>query len=156
MNSAVRTSSYLLAGVLLASVAFAQSAPTQERPPGVYKWLDRSGLLHYDDASLTEPRLTLDILDARRIAPAQDQGVPKAYVAGIAQRCMATRDRLQNYQAARTLYGRDPSGNVYPMSPTQVALAMGALARDETRYCTPDAAKNLYLAEQRSSRAASR
>ncbi|MDB5987663.1 MAG: hypothetical protein JWR16_2716 [Nevskia sp.] len=147
MNCVIRHSRTLLAAtVWLAGVALAQSDPVPEQPPGVYKWADRNGVLHYDDASLTEPRLTLDILDARRIAPAPDQGAPRSFAAEVGRRCALTRDRLQNYQGARALYGRDPFGNVYPLSSTQTALAIGALGRDESRYCGPDAAKKLYLA----------
>ena len=148
MNCAARNSLALivLAG-LGAGLASAQSTdPAQDQSPGVYKWADRNGVLHYDDASLTEPRLTLDILDQRRIKPAPDQGVPTDYAAEVARRCALTRDRLQNYQGARALYGRDPFGNVHPLTQTQVGLALGALGRDATRYCSPDAARRLYLA----------
>lgn len=157
MICAVRSSRYLLvATALAAGSAFAQSDVRQERPPGVYKWADQHGVLHYDDASLTEPRLTLDILDARHIPPAPDQGVPQSFAAEVGRRCALTRDRLQNYQGARALYGRDPSGNVYPLSPTQTALAISALGRDQSRYCGPDAARTLYLAARKPSVEAAR
>lgn len=121
--------------------------PPQETPPSaVYKWADKSGVLHYDDKSLTELRLTLDMIDSRPIAPPRGGGAPKEFVDEVERRCGLTRERRQSYLSARALYGRDPSGNVYPMSQRQVALAIGALGRDESRYCRPESARSLYLA----------
>jgi len=164
MISALRNSwGLLLAAVLAAPLALAQSQPAQPvapapnspdvlpppqetAPSAVYKWADKSGVLHYDDKSLNELRLTLDMIDSRQIAPARGGGAPKEFADEVERRCTLTRERRQSYLSARALYGRDPFGNVYPMSQTQVALAIGALGRDESRYCGPDSARNLYLA----------
>jgi len=128
--------------MLLSGVAFGQ-----QQLPGVYKWADAKGIVHYDDENLLQPRLTQDILDGRKIAPVESVRVPLEFRAMVVQQCDLIRERVTNYRGARALYGRDPFGNVYLMSPNQVALTIAGLERDQSRVCTHGSAEKLYAVD---------
>lgn len=114
---------------------------------GVYKWVDHAGIAHYDDQSVTSPRLTEDDLDQRRIDPRPQNKAPVAFAEQVQQQCVVARVRLDNYRRAGSLYGQDPAGNVYPLSPNQVRLSIAESERDEARFCAAGAADAEYAAQ---------
>ncbi len=119
--------------------------------PGVYKWVDREGVTRYDDrASDKAPRMTRDDIEGRRIpdTPTWLGTVPVEIVEEAQLKCQIAREREVAYTSARTLYGRDPGGNVYPLSPAQVQLEVATARRDGDRYCGTQGALNLQ-AEKR-------
>ncbi|GAC1629572.1 MAG: hypothetical protein NVS9B10_20940 [Nevskia sp.] len=120
------------------------SALAQAQHAGVYKWVDAQGRTHYDDSNLTEQRLTLDYLNARRIPAREDATTPREFIAAVTRRCDAVRDRLAGYRSASRLEGRDPSGIRYVLSPRQTQIEIAIGERDMARYCSPGAAERLY------------
>lgn len=129
--------------LLLAALAAATA-----QAAGVYKWVDRNGVVHYDDTQVVySQRMTREYMDQRQIAadPGWTGPVPGAFVEEVEKQCSNNRERLGNYQNAKQLFGRDPSGNSYPLTPRQVALMVAETERDAKRYCQPDAARKLYI-----------
>ncbi len=114
---------------------------------GVYKWIDARGVVHYDDTYVIGTPLTQATLDRRVIAARTTLKVPKDFVAEVARRCGIERERLANFRGATAMFGQDPSGNVYPLSPAQMRLTVLETDRDMQRYCGRNAADTLY-AEQ--------
>lgn len=143
--SATDVRPWLAALVLLLAAPAVQAA-------GVYKWVARDGTVHFDDKTVTQPRLTQADLDHRIVDARPQEPAPPAFARQVEQRCDVSRVRLGNYRAARELYGEDPAGNVYRLSPRQVALSIAEVERDEATYCGTTAADALYakrLAEAR-------
>jgi hypothetical protein len=134
----VRLERTAVAGLLLAASA-AQAA-------GVYKWVDRGGVTHYDDLSLLAERLTRAGLAKRTITPGETARVPEAFVEAVARQCQDARTRSESTASARSLYARDPAGNAYALSESQAALERARLAHETQRLCRPIAAEKL-LAE---------
>ncbi len=119
---------------------------------GVYKWVDAKGVVHYDDTTLFSPQLTQADIDRRVIKARPMVPTPPEYRAQVRQLCILTSERLVNYRDARELYGQDPFGDIYLMSPRQVGLTIAETERDQGRYCGSDAADKLFaqqLAELR-------
>ncbi|WP_293368058.1 DUF4124 domain-containing protein [Nevskia sp.] len=110
----------------------------------VYKWLDRDGLVHYDDQARLQQRLTRDYLDDRRIPSRLDATTPPAFIKAVAGDCAIARERADLISTASALYGSDPAGNVYPLSARQQVLEGKFAERDIGRYCAPNAAERLY------------
>jgi hypothetical protein len=137
------------------AVAVPPPSPVHNGPaPGVYKWIDRQGVTRYDDRSADKAqRLTRADIELRKIpdVPSWLGTVPAETVAEAALRCQIAQEREQAYSTARSLYGRDPSGNVYPLSPAQTQLEIAVARRDGQRYCGERGALNLQ-AEQRAAR----
>lgn len=118
----------------------------------VYRWTDAQGVVHYDDQSRLQQRLTRETI-ARKPVPAEPSAtVPNELVQAVRQRCVDLRERAASVRGAAQLYGTDPAGNRYPLSPRQAALARAEADREEARYCAEDAPRRLYreaLAEGR-------
>lgn len=113
----------------------------------VYKWVDKNGVVHYDDTQTTNSqRLTREYMDKRKIAadPGWTGPIPGRFVADVERQCSNARERLASYRSAAKLFGRDPEGNSYPLSKQQRALMIAETDRDAKRYCAPGAAKKLY------------
>lgn len=110
----------------------------------VYRWTDAQGVVHYDDQSRLEQRLTRQSI-ARKPVPAEASAtVPNELVQAVRRRCVDLRERASSVRAAPQLYGTDPAGNRYPLSPRQSALARAEADREEARYCGPDAPRRIY------------
>ena len=111
----------------------------------VYRWVDKDGVVHYDDTNTVAERVTRDIFD-RDIPdrPDWDGVVPGQLVAEVERRCTHARERLVNYRGAPVIYGRDPSGNVYRLSDTQARLMVAEISDEVDRYCAPGAARRIY------------
>lgn len=126
-----------LALLLLATSASAAS---------VYRWVDRNGVVHYDDTNSTGTRMTREYLAGRDIPeePEWSGTIPGDIVAEVRQRCSNARARLQEYRSAPQIYGRDPSGNVYALSPAQSRLMMAEIQAEADRYCAPGATRQAY------------
>ena len=140
--------SALIAFVLLALDGAAQAAP------GVFKWVDKDGIIHYDDITSGGERLTREYLDKREIPdqPEWAGAIPGEFVAAVVERCELNRERLANYRAASSLYGRDPSGNTYPLSKTQAKLMIAETERETAYFCSDNAARRIYTERQASAR----
>jgi hypothetical protein len=107
-------------------------------------WVDAKGITHYDDKSIYSSRVTQVELD-RRVVAAKPFSVPPAgFAERVRQLCKINRERLGNYRQARELYGQDPAGNVYRMSPTQIGITIAETKRDDAQLCAPGAADRLY------------
>lgn len=144
-----RLRSALSVPLWMTALLLAPAAPAAS----VYKWVDAQDRVHYDDRHVQEQRLTLQYLNDRAI-PAQPESItPRAFVAAVEQDCRNTQDRAMAYRAATALYGRDPAGNGYRLSPRQQALEVAQAEREAARYCAPGAAETLYR-ERRSARIA--
>ena len=118
---------------------------------GVYKWVDDKGITHFDDQNLLGERLTRQNINQREV-PAQASAIaPPEFVAEVQQRCTDLRERAQSYRQATEIYARDPFGNTYKLSPTQMTLERAGLDREKNRYCRPDAAAKL-IAEERAAK----
>lgn len=141
----MRASVRALAARLLLSCACA-AAPGYAGASSVYRWVDKNGMVHYDDTSSGATKLTRGYLE-ERIIPDEPEwvgAIPAAFTAEVTQRCSNARERLANYRSAPEIYGRDPSGNVYPLSPTQARLMLAEIQAESDRYCQPDAPRRIY------------
>jgi len=127
-------------GLLLA--ASAQAAG------GVFRWVDRNGVMRYDDQNLLAERLTHASIARGSVAADAKATIPAELVAEVAKQCGDLKERSESYAQARAIYGSDPVGNQYRFSPTQVALEVARLREETRRYCRPLAAQYL-LAEVR-------
>lgn len=132
-----------VAVVLLLGSALA-SFDSQAR--SVYRWVDKNGLVHYDDTSSGGTKMTREYMDDRVIPdePEWKGVIPGDLVAEVRQRCSNAKERLANYRAAPVIYGRDPSGNVYTLSPTQARLMLAEIQAESDRYCRPDAPRRVF------------
>lgn len=112
----------------------------------VFRWVDKNGVVHYDDTSSGGEKMTREYLEDRKIAEQPEWAgvIPGDFVAEVQQRCSNATERLANYRSAAQIYGRDPSGNVYPLSPTQAKLMLAEIQAESDRYCRPDAPRRLY------------
>lgn len=110
---------------------------------GVYKWVDRQGVIRYDDYSLLAERLTRASIARGGVAADAKATVPAEFVAEVARQCGDLKERAAAYAEARAVYGRDPVGNQYRLSANQVALEVARLRQDSARYCRPLAAQYL-------------
>ena len=130
---------FLLACALLAATCAASAS-------SVYRWVDKNGVIHYDDTSSGGKKMTREYLDDRVIPeePEWIGAIPAEFAAEVQQRCSNARERLINYRSAPEIYGRDPSGNVYALSPTQARLMLAEIQAESDRYCGPDAARRIY------------
>lgn len=117
----------------------------------VYKWIDRSGVVHYDDDSRIGEKLSRADVANRYIEVDPSATAPAELVREVNALCHDLAARSRSYAEATQLYGRDPFGNTYRMSDTQMVLERASLARETQRYCRPDAADKL-LAEARAAR----
>ena len=129
----------LLAGLGASSVAMAV--------PGVYKWVDAAGQVHYDDQHMAEgQRLTRELLATRSVPPASDSGftVPAAWVELFARQCDLARSRITTLQAATAVYGLSPSGYEFRYSDQQVRLMVVETRVLESRHCPGGAARTAY------------
>lgn len=133
--------SLLLLGLVLTSTAQAIGG-------GVYKWVDRDGVVRYDDQSLLAERITRATIARGSVAADARATVPEELVLAVAQQCTDLKERATAYREARFVYGRDPAGNQYLFSANQVALEVAGLQQQARRYCRPLAAQHL-LAEVR-------
>ncbi|MGH8456692.1 MAG: DUF4124 domain-containing protein [Stenotrophobium sp.] len=116
-----------------------------------YKWVDRDGVVHYDDkTTLNSQRLTHGYIESRDIPAQPDWAgvIPGDFVAQVALQCRNSQSRLASYENAREIYGRDPGGDVYLMSPHQARLMILETRRDVRSYCAADAAKTLWTQRQ--------
>lgn len=153
MRSA-RISSLLRKPVHLTSVGAvlltAMLSSTSLQAAGVYRWTDRNGVVHYDDTSSAGQKLTRDFLEDRDIPakPEWEGVIPGELIAEVEQRCAHAKERLVQYRSAPEIYGRDPSGNVYRLSPNQARLMVGEIQTEATHYCRPDAPRRVF-AERR-------
>jgi hypothetical protein len=140
MNRLASSSAAALLAVFAANTASAN---------GVYRWVDRSGMVHFDDTSTGREKMTLEYLAKRQIAPATDWNgeVPADLILEAKDQCANTQDRLASTRGAKQLYGRDPSGNSYPLSAPQAHLLIEQTERETQYWCRPEAAKKIY-AEQ--------
>jgi hypothetical protein len=112
----------------------------------VYRWIDKNGEVHYDDTSSGGRKLTREFLD-ERVVPDEPEWVgviPSDFVAEVQQRCSNAKERLASYGSAPVIYGRDPSGNTYTLSPTQARLMIAEIQGESDRYCAPDAPRRIY------------
>lgn len=128
------------------SALVAASFCTSASANSVYRWVDRDGVAHYDDTSTGQDKMTLEYLAKREIAPAADWTgqVPAELILEAKDQCANLKDRLADTRGASQLYGRDPSGNSYPLSPTQAHLLIEETERQTDYWCRPDAARKIY------------
>lgn len=115
---------------------------------GVFKWVGRDGVVRYDDQSLLAERITRATIARGSVAADARATVPEELVEAVARQCSDLQERAAAYGAAQSVYGRDPVGNQYLLSPRQVALEVASLQQQARRYCRPLAAQHL-LAELR-------
>jgi hypothetical protein len=118
----------------------------------VYKWTDGQGVVHYDDMNQSSGHeMTQDDVKNRSIKAMPDWVgvVPPEFARDVEQRCAQTRERLNGYRAAKTLYGRDPDGNTYPLSAAQARLQVAETERETASLCDADAPRRLYLQRQK-------
>lgn len=134
-------------GLLFFAVLFMSTAASAS--PGVYKWVDRHGQVHYDDTSVLDGvRLTRELLATRTVAPAPESGftVPAEWVEWMARQCDFARSRVNTLQVATAVYGLAPSGHEFQYSDQQVRLMLLENRALETRHCARDAARDAYRA----------
>ena len=112
----------------------------------VYRWVDRNGIVHYDDTQSAGQKMTREHFEDRDIPeqPEWNGVIPRDLVVEVQQRCANSRERLVNYRAAPVIYGRDPSGNVYQLSPSQARLMLTEIQGEIDRYCADDAPRRIY------------
>lgn len=112
----------------------------------VYRWVDKNGVVHYDDTQSAGQKMTREHFEDRDIPeqPEWNGVVPRDLVVEVQQRCTNSRERLVNYRAAPVIYGRDPSGNVYQLSPAQARLMLTEIQGEIDRYCADDAPRRIY------------
>ena len=126
-----------LSTALWAHEAFARS---------VYRWVDKNGIVHYDDTQSAGQKMTREHFEDRDI-PEQPEWtgvIPRYVIVEVQQRCANSRERLSNYRGAPVIYGRDPSGNVYQLSPSQSRLMLTEIQGEIDRYCADDAPRRIY------------
>lgn len=135
---AVRLLAALVCAVVMGSAAASS----------VFRWVDKNGVVHYDDTSSGGQKMTREYLDDRKVADQPEWAgvIPGEFVAEVQQRCSNATERLANYRSAPQIYGRDPSGNVYPLSPTQAKLMLAEIQTESESYCRQDAPRRLYSA----------
>ncbi|MCC2659124.1 MAG: hypothetical protein K0Q76_4232 [Panacagrimonas sp.] len=112
----------------------------------VYRWVDKNGVVHYDDTQSAGQKMTREHFDDRDI-PEQPEWtgvIPRGLIVEVQQRCDNSRERLMNYRGAPVIYGRDPSGNVYQLSPSQSRLMLTEIQGEIDRYCAEDAPRRVY------------
>lgn len=141
---------FRLATAVLA-LAFAGNAVATKG--GVYRWIDDRGNIHYDDLNLLGERITRSTLNEREVAPEPIIKVPEEFAEEVRLRCTDFSERASSYRKAGEVYGRDPFGNSYRLSPVQVALARNDADKLKTRFCRADAPR-LILVEERAARRA--
>lgn len=112
----------------------------------VYRWVDKNGVVHYDDTSSGGKKLTREYMEDRVIPEEPEWAgvIPGEFVAEVLQRCSNAKERLANYRSAPEIYGRDPSGNVYKLSATQAHLMLAEIQGESDRYCRSDALRRIY------------
>lgn len=123
-------------------------AVAQAAGSGVFKWVDRDGVVRYDDQSLLAERITRATIARGSVAADARATVPEDLVIAVAEQCSDLKERAAAYRDARYVYARDPVGNQYLLSSNQVALEVAGLQQEARRYCRPLAAQYL-LAELR-------
>jgi len=133
---------------LLLPLSLLLGSAAQAAGGGVYKWVDRDGVVRYDDQSLLAERITRATIARGSVAADARATVPEELVAAVARQCADLQERADAYREARFVYGRDPVGNQYLFSDRQVALEVAGLQQQARRYCRPLAAQHL-LAELR-------
>lgn len=114
----------------------------------VYKWTDAQGVVHYDDMNQVSGKImTQDDVKNRTIKPAPDWAgvVPAEFARDVERRCAQSRERLNGYRSAKTLFGRDPDGHSYPLSAAQARLQVAQSERETASLCDADAPRRLYL-----------
>ena len=133
-----------LARVLVACICGVASAAASAS--SVYRWTDKNGVVHYDDTSSGGKKMTREYMDDRVIPDEPEWAgvIPADFVADVQLRCSNAKERLANYRSAPEIYGRDPSGNVYRLSPTQARLMLAEIQGESDRYCRPDAPRRVY------------
>lgn len=103
----------------------------------MFRWTDRSGVVHYDDQSLLEERMTRASIARGSVAADARATVPTEFVLAVARQCEDLRERSQSYREAVELYGSDTAGNRYRLSETQKALERAKLAQETREFCGP-------------------
>lgn len=132
-----------IALALLLSLA-SNGFTTAAQAAGVFKWVGPDGVVHYDDQHRLEQRLTWDYLNDRQVKSRLDATTPPAFIKAVAGDCAIARERAELVSTASEIYGSDPAGNVYKLSPRQQLLETKMADREVARYCAPDAAERLY------------
>lgn len=141
-----RPSSVLLVALLL--------LPTGTFAAGsVFKWVDRNGVVHYDDQTRLAQRLTRATIASRFVAADAKATAPADFVGEVARQCRDLRERSTSFEQATELYGRDPGGNQFKLTETQAALERAQLADKTWRYCRPLAAQHLLTEARVAARA---
>lgn len=112
----------------------------------VYRWVDQNGVVHYDDTQSAGKKMTREHFEDREIPdqPEWTGVIPSAVIAEVQQRCANSRERIVNYRSTSVIYGRDPSGNVYQLSPMQARLMLTEIQAEADRYCADDAPRRIY------------
>ncbi len=136
-RSQLRIALTMACGLLLCSAAQAAG--------GVFKWVDRHGIVRYDDQSLLAERLTRAGIARNAVAADARATVPEDFVREVAEQCRDFRERGSSYAEARAIFGNDPAGNQYRLSANQVALEIAQLREKSQRYCRPLAAQHLLV-----------
>lgn len=112
----------------------------------VYRWVDKNGVVHYDDLRSSGQKMTREHFEGRTIPeqPGWSGVVPRDVIVEVGQRCANSRERLVNYRNAPVIYGRDPSGNTYQLSAAQARLMLTEIQGEIDRYCAEDAPRRIY------------
>lgn len=144
-------------GTALAAVLAPALVCTSALAAGVYRWMDRDGVVHYDSTHTAGKKITRDYLDDREIPgkPEWEGVIPGELVAEVELRCAHASERLVQYRSAPEIYGRDPSGNVYRLSPNQATLMIGEIQTEAEHYCRPDAPRRVFAERRAAAKAAS-
>lgn len=144
----LRYSKLLAASMLLAALSLPAAAAS------VYRWVDKNGVVHYDDTSTVAERVTRDIFTQKIPDRPEWAGrVPPELVAEIEQRCHHASERHAQYGAAPVIYGTDPDGNIYQLSDTQARLMLAEIGGEMDRYCAADAPQRILAERQAELRA---
>lgn len=148
MRGLIRAESAVL---LLVATFWAQLATGAS----VYRWVDKDGVVHYDDTQSAGQKMTREHFEDREIPdqPEWAGAVPRDLVVEVQQRCTHSRERLVNYRSATVIYGRDPSGNVYPLSSSQARLMLTEIQGEIDRYCAEDAPRRIHKTRMADARA---
>lgn len=112
----------------------------------VYRWVDKNGIVHYDDLHSGGKKMTREHFEGRDIPeqPGWTGVVPRDVIVEVGRRCTNSRERLVNYRNAPVIYGRDPSGNTYQLSPAQARLMLTEIQDEIDTYCAEDAPGRIY------------
>lgn len=112
----------------------------------VYRWVDKNGVVHYDDIHSGGQKMTREHFEGRDIPeqPGWTGVVPREVIIEVGRRCANSRERLVNYRNAPVIYGRDPSGNTYQLSPAQARLMLTEIHNEIDTYCAEDAPGRIY------------